>query len=62
MRFEDGHWVCTWCGEVLEIPIDKRLVETVVGSAGNPNRRVITVDGRPVHECEPTMRLLDLNR
>jgi hypothetical protein len=51
MRFEDGHWVCTWCGAVVDVPVHKRLVEKLRGRAGGPGSRVITVDGDTVHEC-----------
>ncbi len=49
MRFEDGRWVCSWCGAPLDIPVSKRLVETVTGAT--PHHRVIMVDGHRVHDC-----------
>jgi hypothetical protein len=49
--FEDGHWLCRWCGATLDIPVDRGLVATDQGIGAGLDRHVITVDGRTVHEC-----------
>ncbi|HEY3832136.1 MAG TPA: hypothetical protein VGO03_07570 [Acidimicrobiia bacterium] len=51
MLFEDGHWVCRWCGATLDIPLDRRLVATQQCDGAGVDHRVIEVDGRTVHEC-----------
>jgi hypothetical protein len=33
------------------MPLDKRPVVTLHGSGGQPNVRVVTVDGAEVHRC-----------
>ena len=51
MLFEDGHWVCRWCGATLDILVDQRLVATDRADGAGHDRHVIKVDGRTVHEC-----------
>ena len=49
------HTVCTCaqCGAPLEVPKGKTVTVTLVGSSGKPNARVVGVDGREIHRCEP---------
>jgi hypothetical protein len=56
LRIEDGQWRCTWCGAFLEgVPLEQRPVVTLHASGGEPNVRVVTVDGVEVHRCvEPS--------
>jgi hypothetical protein len=49
--FEDGHWVCRWCGATLDIPVDRNLVGSDVSDGPGLDRHVIKADGRTVHEC-----------
>jgi hypothetical protein len=52
MRLVNGRYECAHCGAVLDV--DASLVPTVMfhAAGGQPNMRVIRVDGREVHRCE----------
>jgi hypothetical protein len=51
MRRVDGHFECTLCRAVLDIPEDATPLVTLVASSGEPNMRFISVEGREVHAC-----------
>jgi hypothetical protein len=51
MRLENGRWLCTWCSTEIDIALDAVPVTSLRATAGNPNRHVVTVDGRDVHVC-----------
>ena len=42
---------CARCGAVLSVPSGKTPTVTFVGSGGQPNERVLVVDGREIHRC-----------
>jgi hypothetical protein len=44
---------CSQCGARLEVPKGKTATVTLVGSSGKPNARVVVVDGKEIHRCEP---------
>jgi hypothetical protein len=44
---------CTHCGAPLEVPKGKTATVTFVGSSGKPNTRVVVVEGKEIHRCEP---------
>jgi hypothetical protein len=60
MRRVDGHFECTLCGAVLDIPDDATPLVTLVARGGEPNRRVISVDGAQVHACRGDYQSGDL--
>jgi hypothetical protein len=51
MRRVDGHFECMLCGAVVYIPAYATPLVTLVARSGEPNMRVISVDGVEVHAC-----------
>ena len=51
MRKRRGKWTCKQCGEVLDVPADRRPDVTIVAASGQPNVRILTVDGEELHRC-----------
>ena len=53
MRVIDGHYQCSHCGQVLDIPATTTDPHVVVRAfAGQPNVRSLMLDGRELHRCE----------
>jgi len=48
--------VCALCGARLDVPPGKTVTVTFVGSSGKPNARVVVVDGKEIHRCEPRIK------
>jgi len=51
MRRVDGHYECVLCGAVLDVAEDATPLVTLVASGGEPNMRVISIDGVQLHAC-----------
>lgn len=51
MRLRDGHYECTLCGAVLDLPDGVTPLVMLRASSGEPTMRTISVDGREVHSC-----------
>src|SRR3954453_18364356 len=55
VRIENGRWVCSWCGAVVDIPTDKTWRTEIHATGGHANERVVMVEGKEVHRCgDPT--------
>jgi hypothetical protein len=57
MRLRNGHYECTLCGAVLDLPVGVTPLVMLRASSGEPTMRTISVDGKEVHSCavgEPT--------
>jgi hypothetical protein len=52
VRLHDGRYECAHCGEYLDIPLTKKPVITMTARSGEPNVRVLSLDGREIHRCE----------
>ncbi len=48
------HVRCEHCGVGLDLPAGKSPTVTFVARGGEPNVRILTVDGSEVHRCHPT--------
>ena len=56
MRLVDGRYECAHCGAVLELEREAEPMVVFHAGSGQPNMRVISVDGHEVHRCEVTDR------
>ena len=52
MRLQNGSWQCAYCGAELDIPDRNKVREMLVGTQGEPNVRVLLIDGIELHRCE----------
>jgi hypothetical protein len=52
MRVHEGRYECDQCGSVLDVPLLKRLEIKLHGAGGQPNVRVLYIDGREIHRCQ----------
>ena len=52
MRLVDGRYECAHCGTVLEMAPEAEPRVVFHAASGQPNMRVITVEGREIHRCE----------
>jgi hypothetical protein len=52
MRLVDGRYECAHCGAAIEIDPDAQPIVVMHAASGQPNVRVITVEGHEVHRCE----------
>ncbi len=52
MHEVDGHYTCALCGAVLDVPADTMPKIVIASSDGQPNYRIIQVDGEEIHRCE----------
>jgi ssDNA-binding Zn-finger/Zn-ribbon topoisomerase 1 len=50
------HSECTQCGATIEVTPGKAMTVTFVGRSGQPNERVLAVDGKEIHRCEVSRR------
>ena len=54
--FKDGHSLrCVLCDVLLEIPDGSEPKIHVEGTSGQPNVRVLSIDGIEFHRCETTI-------
>jgi hypothetical protein len=60
MRRVDGRFECVLCGSVLDVRADATPLVTLVARSGEPNMRVISVDGVEVHACRADLQRRDL--
>jgi hypothetical protein len=51
MRLRNGHYECTLCGAVLDVPIGVTPLVMLRASSGQPTLRTISVNGSEVHRC-----------
>jgi hypothetical protein len=51
-QVECGKYVCSLCGEQVELAPEARVETQMHGSSGAPNMRVVLADGKEVHRCE----------
>jgi hypothetical protein len=47
---------CALCGDLLEIPDAGEPRVTVEGTGGQPNQRVLSIDGEEIHRCTAVSR------
>jgi hypothetical protein len=52
MRLVDGRYECAQCGTVLEIAREVEPKVVFHAASGQPNIRVITIEGQEIHRCE----------
>jgi len=50
-RIDENTYVCTLCHANVKVESDERPVVTMVAQSGEPNLRVVTVEGVEVHRC-----------
>jgi hypothetical protein len=53
----DGTTRCILCGEEVPDPVGKSTRTTIIGSSGQPNIRVVMVDGTEIHRCSASARV-----
>ena len=58
MRLEGGRYVCAQCGVELSIRADEKPMVTMSAVGGQPNMRVLVLDGKEVHRCPYPQRSL----
>jgi len=46
-----GEWTCKQCGAVLDVHDGQRPDVMIAGESGQPNVRILSVDGREIHRC-----------
>ena len=51
MRKRRGLWTCRQCGAVLDIPAGRRPEVMIAAASGQPNVRILTIDGKEIHRC-----------
>ena len=51
MRLRNGHYECTLCGAVLDVPVGVTPLVMLRASSGEPTMRTISVGGTEVHSC-----------
>ena len=51
VRLENGKYLCTLCGEQIDIKADQEPLAVIKASSGAPNLRVITLAGKELHAC-----------
>jgi hypothetical protein len=51
MRLHDGRYECAYCGAVLDIPLTDDPQVTIRAASGEPNTRVLVLEGREIHAC-----------
>jgi hypothetical protein len=51
LRTERGQWVCKQCGAHLEVPEGQRPDVMIAAASGQPNMRILSIDGREIHRC-----------
>ena len=51
MRKRDGKWTCKQCGTILDVPAGRKPDVTIAAASGQPNVRILTIDGVEVHRC-----------
>ena len=51
MRKRRGKWTCKQCGAVLDIPADRQPDVMIAAASGQPNVRILTIDGEEIHRC-----------
>ena len=54
MRRVDGHWQCTLCGAILDIPADEDPDVIIKSASGQPTVRTLNIDGKEIHRCTLT--------
>jgi hypothetical protein len=52
MRVRNGRYECDQCGSELEMPLMKRPEIKLHGAGGQPNVRVLYLEGREIHRCQ----------
>jgi hypothetical protein len=52
VRSGNGHYECTQCGQVIDVPVDRTPVVIVASASGEAIVRRIVVDGQEIHECQ----------
>jgi hypothetical protein len=52
MRLVGDHHECAHCGAHLDIQPDEVGIVVFRAASGQPNARVILVNGREIHRCE----------
>jgi hypothetical protein len=51
VRLENGKYLCTLCGALLDIPTDRAPLVLIKAASGQPNVRAITLAGEELHRC-----------
>jgi len=51
MRKRRGRWTCKQCGTVLDVPAGRRPDVMIAAASGQPNVRILTIDGAEIHRC-----------
>lgn len=51
LRLHNGKYLCTLCGEQIDIAPEQQPLVLIKASGGKPNLRVISLDGVEVHAC-----------
>jgi len=51
MLLQQGHYVCALCGERVMALADQRPLVMIKGTGGQPNMRVISLEGKELHAC-----------
>jgi hypothetical protein len=51
MRRVDGHWHCTLCGAILDIPVDEDPDVIIKSAGGQPTVRTLNIGGKEIHRC-----------
>jgi hypothetical protein len=52
MRLNDGRYECVHCGAVLDIPLVGEPKVMIHGASGEPNMRVLSLNGKEIHRCD----------
>ncbi len=52
MFLENGQWLCTSCGALIDVDDGAQPVESSRGRSGQPTTHVVTVGDREVHTCQ----------
>ena len=50
-RIGDKTYLCTVCHATVKVDSEERPVAAIIGQSGEPNVRVVTVEGVEVHRC-----------
>jgi hypothetical protein len=57
VRYEDGSYVCSLCGEKVALRTEDETHIQLRHTSGKPTVRVVVVRGKEVHRCpEPATR------
>ncbi len=51
MKLRDGHFECSVCGAVIDVPLDATPMMILANHSGKPIERLIWVGGKEIHRC-----------